>query len=286
MQQVSDLNGTQLAVLRPASGGFPRHSHDEYVISTNLCGREAVRLDRASFDVDLDEVTVYNPGQVQSCTTRTPDGSAFACVSWYVPPAALTALTGDTPVDFERPVLRDARLRAELLRAARNLPGGDAALIEERLTLLLLRLLDLAAGPHRDTAAHHRTATNPATAKGRGVRARHGTGTGRVPADARIAAVLDRLRGDLSTPPSLADLAEDAGMSREHLIRSFTRATGCPPYAWHLQARLAEARRRLRHGEPVADVAHGLGFADQSHFHRHFTAAYAITPGRYRRVNI
>ncbi|RVX44843.1 AraC family transcriptional regulator [Nonomuraea polychroma] len=259
MQQVRDVNGTQLAVVRPASGGFPRHSHDDYVISTNLCGREAVRLDRASFEVDLDEVTVYNPGQVQSCTTRTPDGTAFTCVSWYVPPAALTALTGGAPVDFERPVVRSAPLRAELLRAVRDLPGGDPALIEERLTLVLLRLLDLA-------------------------------GTGRAGDstldDARIASVLDRLRADLSSPPSVAGLAEDAGMSREHLIRSFTRATGCPPYAWHLQARLAEGRRRLRRGEPVADVAHALGFADQAHFHRHFTAAYAVTPGRYRRINI
>ncbi|MGI5286768.1 helix-turn-helix domain-containing protein [Nonomuraea polychroma] len=259
MQQVRDVNGTQLAVVRPASGGFPRHSHDEYVISTNLCGRETVRLDRASFDVDLDEVTVYNPGQVQSCTTRTPDGTAFTCVSWYVPPAALTALTGGALVDFQRPVVRSAPLRAELLRAVRDLPGGDPALIEERLTLLLLRLLDLAGtgGSGEDTLD-----------------------------DARITSVLDRLRADLSIPPSVAGLAEDAGMSREHLIRSFTRATGCPPYAWHLQARLAEGRRRLRCGEPVADVAHALGFADQAHFHRHFTAAYAVTPGRYRRINI
>ncbi|WP_188192698.1 helix-turn-helix domain-containing protein [Nonomuraea sp. SYSU D8015] len=282
MQQVRDLGGTQLAVLQPASGGFPRHSHDEYVISANLCGREAVRLDRASFDVDLDEVTVYNPGQVQSCTTRTPDGTAFTCVSWYLPPAAMSALTGGTLVDFARPVVRAAHLRAELLRAAQAPPDGEPALVEERLTLLLLRLLDLAAAENRDTTTHHWTGTKPASHR------RGGTGpaAGREPADARIAAVLDRLRGDLSTPPSLAELAGDAGMSREHLIRSFTRATGCPPYAWHLQARLAEARRRLRHGEPVADVAHALGFADQAHFHRHFTAAYAITPGRYRRVNI
>ncbi|TMR16102.1 AraC family transcriptional regulator [Nonomuraea turkmeniaca] len=280
MQQVRDVNGTQLAIVRPASGGFPRHSHDEYVISTNLCGREAVRLDRASFDVDLDEVTVYNPGQVQSCTTRTPDGTAFACVSWYVPSAVLTALTGGAPVDFERPVVRSAPLRAELLRAARDLPGGDPALIEERLTLILLRLLDLAADTGGAGWSHPDTGgagwSHPGT-RGAGRRS---------PGDARIAAVLDRLRGDLSSPPSLAGLAEDAGMSREHLIRSFTRATGCPPYAWHLQARLAEGRRRLRRGEPVADVAHALGFADQAHFHRHFTAAYAVTPGRYRRVNI
>ncbi|MGN9840651.1 helix-turn-helix domain-containing protein [Nonomuraea sp. H19] len=261
--QVRDVNGTQLAVIRPASGGFPRHSHDEYVISVNVCGRERVRLDRSSFEVDLDEVTVYNPGQIQSCTTSTPSETAFACVSWYVPPAAMTALTGGVPVDFERPVVRAAALRAELLRATGDLPdGGDPALIAERLTLVLLRLLDLAAGARR-----RRTA--PA------------------PSDARIATVLDRLRGDLSNPPSLADLAQDAGMSREHLVRSFTKATGCPPYAWHLQARLAEGRRLLRHGRPVADVAHALGFADQAHFHRHFTAAYAITPGRYRsRVNI
>ena len=48
---------------------------------------------------------------------------------------------------------------------------------------------------------------------------------------------------------------------------------------------MAEGRRRLRRGEAVADVAQSLGFADQAHFHRHFTAAYAITPGRYRRLH-
>ncbi|MGP4097110.1 AraC family transcriptional regulator [Nonomuraea sp. KM90] len=266
--QVWDMDGTQLAVIRPVSGGFARHSHDEYVISVNLCGREQVRLDRSSFEVDLDEVTVYNPGQVQSCTTRTPDDVAFTCVSWYVPPAVLESLVGGPPPEFERPVVRAAHLRSELLRAARDLDaeGDDAALVAERLTQMLLHLLDRAAAP-LPTAA--RTTTPVPSA---------------IPAP--IAAVLDRLRSDLSSPPRLADLADAAGMSREHLVRSFTRATGCPPYAWHLQARLAEGRRRLRAGRPVAVVAHDLGFADQAHFHRHFTAAYAITPGRYRAVNI
>ncbi|WP_181449329.1 helix-turn-helix domain-containing protein [Nonomuraea aridisoli] len=262
--RVQDVNGTQLAVVTPASGGFPRHSHDEYVISAGLCGRERVRLDRASFDVDLDEVTVYNPGQVQSCTTSTPAERAYTCVSWYVPPAVLGALTGGPPPVFDRPVVRDARLRAELLRAARELAGGldEAAVVEERLTVMVLRLLDVASPARRAPL-------------------------GPAPGDARIAGVLERLRADLSRPPRLAELADAAGMSREHLVRSFTRATGCPPYAWHLQARLAEGRRRLRAEARVADVAHDLGFADQAHFHRHFTAAYAVTPGRYRSaVNI
>ncbi|GAA2583737.1 AraC family transcriptional regulator [Actinomadura fulvescens] len=260
---VEEGDNAQVAVVQPASGGFPRHSHDEYVISVNLCGRERVVLDRSSFEVGTDEVTVYNPGQVQSCTTQVPAGTAWGCVSWYVPPAAVAALTGGELVDFDRPVVRAARLRTELLDVAQAVRAGspDRELIKERLSLLLMRLFDLGG----------RTRPEPPR-----------------PADARIRAVVDRLREDLSNAPRLADLAQDAGMSREHLIRSFTRATGCPPYTWHLQARLAEGRRRLRQGQAVADVAHGLGFADQAHFHRHFTAAYAITPGRYRRgvVNI
>ncbi|WP_149182109.1 AraC family transcriptional regulator [Streptomyces sp. TRM49041] len=259
--------GGQLTVVRPPSGGFPRHSHDEYVISVNLCGLERVRLDHTSFDVSLDEVTAYNPGQVQSCTTQVPPDASFAAVSWYVPSTTVESLTGGAPVDFERPVVRSPHLRGDFLAAARALrepapdghlpPAESAVLVQERLVLVLSRLLDLAAG--------------------RRMRAPE-------PADARIAAVLDRLRADLSGTPPLAELADQAGMSREHLIRTFTRATGTPPYAWHLSARLAEARRRLRKGEPVADVAHVLGFADQAHFHRHFAAAYAITPGRYRRL--
>ncbi|MCX4825989.1 AraC family ligand binding domain-containing protein [Streptomyces sp. NBC_01142] len=79
--QVMEWDGGQLAVVRPLSGGFPRHSHDEYVISVNLCGLERVRLDRTSFDVSLDEFTIYNPGQVQSCTTQVPPEMSFAAVS-------------------------------------------------------------------------------------------------------------------------------------------------------------------------------------------------------------
>ncbi|MEU9158995.1 AraC family transcriptional regulator [Streptomyces sp. NPDC048424] len=266
--RVTEWFGGQLAVVRPPSGGFPRHSHDEYVISVNFCGLERVRLDRVSFDVSVDEFTVYNPGQVQSCTTQVPPDTSFGAVSWYVPPAVVESLTGDAPVDFERPVVRSPHLRGEFLAAARDFreltsdgrpaPDESAVLVQERLVLVLSHLLDLAAG---------RRAPAPE------------------PADTRIAAVLDRLRTDLSGTPRLAELAAETGMSREHLIRTFTRATGTPPYAWHLSARLAEARRRLRKGEPVADVAHVLGFADQAHFHRHFAAAYAITPGRYRRLS-
>lgn len=82
---------------------------------------------------------------------------------------------------------------------------------------------------------------------------------------------------------SLADLATCTGMNRYAVIRAFRSATGLTPHAWQLNRRVNAARERLGQGQALADVAHALGFADQSHFQRLFKAHAGITPGRYRR---
>ena len=92
------------------------------------------------------------------------------------------------------------------------------------------------------------------------------------------AMLLDRL-GD---PPSLAEIAAEIGVSREHLIRRFSSVYGMPPMAWALQRRVARARTLLRGGMPPADAAAMLGFADQAHLTRAFRNAMGTTPGRYR----
>jgi AraC-like DNA-binding protein len=79
-----------------------------------------------------------------------------------------------------------------------------------------------------------------------------------------------------------------AGLSRFQLTRQFQRVFGLPLHAYHLQIRLEEARRRLRHGQTIAAVAADLGFVDQSHFHRRFRvrARFGITPAEWRRTAI
>ncbi|WP_084074730.1 AraC family transcriptional regulator [Demequina sp. NBRC 110052] len=83
--------------------------------------------------------------------------------------------------------------------------------------------------------------------------------------------------------PRLDDLAAAAGMDRYQLIRAVKKATGLTPIAWRNNARVIRARAMLRGGEPIASVAHALGFADQSHLHRVFRAHVASTPGEYIR---
>ncbi|MBT3065644.1 AraC family transcriptional regulator [Rhodoferax sp. U11-2br] len=81
---------------------------------------------------------------------------------------------------------------------------------------------------------------------------------------------------------SLTELAKMADMSRYQLIRAFRHATGLTPHAYQLNQRINQARHHLRAGEPLADIAYRLGFADQGHFQRVFKAHVGVTPGRYR----
>jgi AraC-like DNA-binding protein len=100
-------------------------------------------------------------------------------------------------------------------------------------------------------------------------------------AQAQLQPVLAHLQQQVSNVP-LSDLAEMTGMSRYQVIRLFRTATGMTPHAYQLNQRINQARTGLRLGEPLADLAYRLGFADQGHFQRAFKARVGVTPGRYR----
>lgn len=80
---------------------------------------------------------------------------------------------------------------------------------------------------------------------------------------------------------SLLELAEKAGLSPYYLLRQFQQATGLPPHAYQIQARLRKGRQLLKAGNGVLETALACGFHDQSHFHRHFRKSIGVTPGDY-----
>ena len=80
---------------------------------------------------------------------------------------------------------------------------------------------------------------------------------------------------------TLDQLAAVSALSRFHLVRSFTKQFGLPPHAYLLQARVKKARALLRSGMPCAEIATTVGFADQSHFARHFKKIVGVMPSQY-----
>jgi AraC-like DNA-binding protein len=80
---------------------------------------------------------------------------------------------------------------------------------------------------------------------------------------------------------TLADAGRILHASPAHLVRCFSRAFGIAPHRYLLARRIDAARRRLLQGEPVAEVAAGVGFHDQAHLTRHFRRHVGTTPASY-----
>ncbi len=91
-------------------------------------------------------------------------------------------------------------------------------------------------------------------------------------------ALLDEHRFD---PITLAEAGKLLRVSPGHLVRSFTRAFGIAPHRYLIARRIDAARTRLLEGEPVAQVATGVGFYDQAHLTRHFRRHVGTTPARF-----
>jgi len=99
----------------------------------------------------------------------------------------------------------------------------------------------------------------------------------------RIANVLRYLESASAKPLLLTDLAEAAGLSRYHFLRTFKRVTGVTPHQWLLRRRLRNAAERLGSSrEPITEIALDVGFDDLSNFIRSFRAEFGVSPRGYR----
>ncbi|UGQ09652.1 helix-turn-helix domain-containing protein [Yinghuangia sp. ASG 101] len=110
----------------------------------------------------------------------------------------------------------------------------------------------------------------------------------RLPAPDRAADEAAEIVARITSDPSLTrvdDVAGSLGMSVRRLQRLFAEYVGASP-KWVLRrARLHEAAERAAAGRRIdwAALAVELGYADQAHLTRDFTAAVGAPPGAYAR---
>jgi AraC-like DNA-binding protein len=97
----------------------------------------------------------------------------------------------------------------------------------------------------------------------------------------KIYAVRSALLSDLHEPPSLAQLAEDAGMSLTKMKQLFRQVFGDSIYNYYQTARMEEAARLLLHLS-VSEAGYEVGFTNLSHFTRLFERHHRLKPKRYQ----
>jgi AraC family transcriptional regulator len=97
--------------------------------------------------------------------------------------------------------------------------------------------------------------------------------------------VVEYIEEHLDADPSLEQLAAVARLSPYHFARQFKAATGLPPHQYVILRRVERAKQLLQgDGDlPLAEVAAGAGFSDQSQFSRHFKRLAGVAPGQFHR---
>jgi AraC family transcriptional regulator len=225
-------------------------------------GEESRRLDRGAVR--------GRPGALclmpQGSSSDWAIGGDFRFIHLYLPDERLRHLAA-TALDREpagvdlpdRTFFDDPALAGAMTALARACAAGDALAAETALA-----------------ATCHALLTSAATG-GRPARPIRG---GLAPAVSRR--VIARMREAPERPAGLEELADLAGLSAFHFHRMFRHSHGLGPLAYQENLRVETAKRLMRAGLGLAEVAAACGWCHQSHFTRAFRAATGTTPGRWR----
>ncbi|KYC37829.1 AraC family transcriptional regulator [Scytonema hofmannii PCC 7110] len=84
---------------------------------------------------------------------------------------------------------------------------------------------------------------------------------------------------------SLEKIATKLNISHYYFCRLFKQSTGMAPHQYLIQQRVERAKQLLKHTKrTVTDVAIECGFANQSHFAKHFRQHTGVTPKEFRKM--
>jgi AraC-like DNA-binding protein len=237
---------------------YPTHVHEEHSIGLMLRGTEVTTCRGASYTAIPGRVVLINADEVHSSKSNKTEYRIIKVRPTVLKQIALE-LVGHDPegLCFPKLVINDRLVYRQLLDLHLRLEQNGSALEQESDFITSIGLL----------LTRH--------TKGRFVP----QPSGKEPYYVKL--TQDYLRSHYAENVSLARLTSITNLSSFHLLRVFSQQVGCPPHQYQTQLRITHARKLMRKGSSIAEVAQETGFCDQSHFSRTFKRIVGVTPGRY-----
>ena len=249
--------GLEIALIDCSAHSFPKHFHDEYIIGVNIVGGEAIWLEGQNFDAGLSEITLYNPGDVQS---SYPLQNEWKFVSVYFDQDYLMSAFGEgESITFEKGILSSTPFAESFRQGCLQClyaPHANAMEVHEYIMMICNGLLNMTTSRSRNTISDNWVVTK----------------------------TIDQMLSQPSYTPNLSELSTAVSMSPVQLLRTFKKSTGLTPLQWCRFKKLHLLKQELISEFSLADLAYKYGFADQAHLTRHFKMLFGVTPGAYRRL--
>ncbi|WP_040763732.1 helix-turn-helix domain-containing protein [Novipirellula maiorica] len=237
---------------------WPNHSHPEYKLGVSEGGTGTFFYRGQRYSTGPGKLLVIHPNEVHSCTATGAWRYLYADPSVVANIVRTFDRNGDIEPLLLPPVIDDTQLVELVLQAHRAMDDGDPQLDQESafydaICELLVRHASLPDIPKKQGRAN-------------------------------IRRVRDSLEARFRENVSLHELAQLAGTSAPYLSRVFSKEVGIPIQAYLSQIRVRRAQQMLMAGETLSNVAYAAGFADQSHFTRHFKRFIGVAPGAYSKA--
>lgn len=245
---------------------LPKHTHEQYQLgfSMNFPGEYTYKGTR--HPVPAGSLSVIHPDEAHSARDPEDRRVPASFLMMYVEPETFQAAAEEVAGRrtgmpyFRSPVILDEDL-SRIFAVLRSTSGPTSLL--ERDSRLLSVLTEFVRR-HADTRPFWRN---------------------RVGERGAVKLVKEYLEDNYSENISLDELARVSNLSPYYLNRVFSEEVGIPPHRYQLQVRTERAKVLLARGEPITRIVDETGFADQSHFNRHFKRFVGVTPGRYSPEN-
>jgi AraC-like DNA-binding protein len=253
---IPELGGLEVMRARFVTHAFARHAHEEFFVGLIVAGTKTFSYCGAAQTVGAGGVSLVNSGEAH--TGRRSAGDALEYWALYPSVALLERLAREMGFAgkpyFTVPVVNDIHLRRKLRQAFDTLEHSDDPL--ERESMLLATFSHL--------LEHHSSERITPDFK---------------PEHRAVAETQAYLKSHAHDSLTLSELALVADLSAFHLTRVFKRQLGLSPFEYQTQVRIMRAKHLLRNGEPIAQVALEVGYADQANFTKQFKHLTGTTPG-------
>jgi AraC-like DNA-binding protein len=263
----NDVPGVQLVVRMDEHPNTSCYLNESYTLKVLLKSGSALHYRGLSHECVGGQVGLLDPGEMLSTSHLSRAKIPDTIHGVLVRPEFVAQMAADINLPsrslwFRRPVIRHPELFGRISRLLTALQNPASHTVLERQSLLA-STLEIAM---RNTMEVQRKdpplrKAHPSTRRAR-----------------------ELIHERFATAITVDELVAATGVSRCHLLRTFTHEVGVPPHRYQIHLRIARSRELLAKGFSPAFVAAQMGFYDQGHFTSQFHRIVGVTPGRFGRA--